>query len=376
MAARPRSFNVTIPNLYCKLDKRTNKVYWQYKDPTSGKFIGFGTDADTARTAAEELNRIHSERQIDQAMQLINLRVKKEGKSKKTLLKEWLERYAVVLQRRVDRGEIRPRTRKDRVNDAKILLSRFPRGALVDISGMEISAILSEYIDAEKIRRAKGLRESWIDLFREAQYDGKVPHGFNPAEATRKPVSKVKRRRLTLDEWKVIYDAADKHYLRAAMLLALITGQRSGDIVNMKFSDIKHDRLHVIQSKTGAKIAIPLDLKCAEINMTLREAVSICRDRTLSRYLVHYDKNVARIKAGDPVTVHSVGRTFAGVRDKVGITAADERELPTFYEQRSLSGRLYKEHGIDVQMLWGHKTAKMSELYLDDRADEWQVITL
>lgn len=30
---------------------------------------------------------------------------------------------------------------------------------------MEISAILAEYIDDDKIRRAKGLRESWIDLY-------------------------------------------------------------------------------------------------------------------------------------------------------------------------------------------------------------------
>lgn len=144
----------------------------------------------------------------------------------------------------------------------------------------------------------------------------------------------------------------------------------------MKFSDIKDDLLYVKQSKTGAKIAIPLDLKCVEINMTLREAVAICRDRVLSKYLVHHSKNVARIKAGDPVTVHSIGRMFAAARDRVGITAKDERELPTFYEQRSLSGRLYKEHGIDVQMLWGHKTEKMSELYLDDRSDDWQVISL
>ncbi|HEE3824328.1 TPA: phage integrase Arm DNA-binding domain-containing protein, partial [Klebsiella pneumoniae] len=29
MAARPRTHKITIPNLYCKLDKRTGKVYWQ-----------------------------------------------------------------------------------------------------------------------------------------------------------------------------------------------------------------------------------------------------------------------------------------------------------------------------------------------------------
>ncbi|EBG6549069.1 phage integrase Arm DNA-binding domain-containing protein, partial [Salmonella enterica subsp. enterica serovar Anatum] len=27
MAARPRSHKISIPNLYCKLDKRTGKIY-------------------------------------------------------------------------------------------------------------------------------------------------------------------------------------------------------------------------------------------------------------------------------------------------------------------------------------------------------------
>ncbi|MDX6053208.1 MULTISPECIES: tyrosine-type recombinase/integrase, partial [unclassified Klebsiella] len=342
----------------------------------NGRFIGFGTDAESARIAAIELNRIHSELKVDQAMALVNLRAKKDSKHTSATLKEWIERYSVVLQRRVERGEIRPRTRQGRMQDAKVLLARLPTSALTEISSMEISAILAEYIDDDKIRRAKGLRESWIDLYREAQYDGKVPHGCNPAEATRKPIAKVKRRRLSLDEWRQIYDMADAHYIKSAMLLALITGQRPGDIVNMKFTDIKDDLLYIKQSKTGAKIAIPLELRCVEIDMNLREAVAICRDRVLSKYLIHHTKTVAKIKAGDPVTVHSLGRKFAKARDLAGIAADDERELPTFYEQRSLSGRLYKAHGLDVQMLWGHKTEKMSELYLDDRADNWQVISL
>jgi integrase len=35
------------------------------------------------------------------------------------------------------------------------------------------------------------------------------------------------------------------------MLLALVTGQRLGDICNMKFSDIWDDMLHIEQEKTG-----------------------------------------------------------------------------------------------------------------------------
>ncbi|WP_409241174.1 tyrosine-type recombinase/integrase, partial [Escherichia coli] len=59
-------------------------------------------------------------------------------------------------------------------------------------------------------------------------------------------------------------------YLKCGMLLALVTGQRLGDICNLKFSDIWDDMLHITQEKTGSKLAIPLNLKCDALNITLR----------------------------------------------------------------------------------------------------------
>ncbi len=56
MAARPRSHKISIPNLYCKLDKRTGKVYWQYKHPLSGRFHSLGTDENEAKQVATEAN--------------------------------------------------------------------------------------------------------------------------------------------------------------------------------------------------------------------------------------------------------------------------------------------------------------------------------
>lgn len=46
-----------------------------------------------------------------------------------------------------------------------------------------------------------------------------------------------------------IFDIADAshRYMGNAMLLALVTGQRLGDISRMKFSDIWDDHLHIIQ---------------------------------------------------------------------------------------------------------------------------------
>lgn len=48
-----------------------------------------------------------------------------------------------------------------------------------------------------------------------------------------------------------IFEVADNQhkYLGNAMLLAVITGQRIGDIVKMKFSDIWDDMLHIEQEK-------------------------------------------------------------------------------------------------------------------------------
>lgn len=59
---------------------------------------------------------------------------------------------------------------------------------------------------------------------------------------------RIKRQRLNLEEWQKIFKIADTqhNYMGNAMLLALVTAQRLGDISNMKFTDIWDDHLHVI----------------------------------------------------------------------------------------------------------------------------------
>lgn len=82
------------------------------------------------------------------------------------------------------------------------------------------------------------------------------------------------------------------------MLLALVTGQRIGDISNMKFSDIWDDMLHVTQEKTGARLAIPLALTCVALNISLRDVVTQCRDAVLSQYLVHFRHTTSQATRG------------------------------------------------------------------------------
>lgn len=376
MAARPRTFNVTTPNLYCKLDKRTNKVYWQYKDPVSGRFTGFGTDADAARTAAIELNRIYAEREANQAFELLKIRAQKQGMGKAVLLPDWVKTYVDITERRHEKGEISKATVDVRKTHAIRLASRFPRTPLDAVSARDLSAIITEYTDRDKNRMAQAVRSVWSDMFKEAQYAGAVDPGFNPAEATRKPKAKVTRQRLTLEDWNKVFNAATASHLRNAMLLAMVTGQRVGDIAKMKFTDVKNGMLYVEQGKGGARVAIPLNIRSEALGMTLGDVIAGCRDRAVSRYLVHHSRRIGAANVGDALPAKALTNLFSAVRDRVVIELDEGKTPPTFHEQRSLSGRLYEKQGINVQALWGHKSKKMSELYLDERNTEWIVVAV
>ncbi|EOD6041259.1 tyrosine-type recombinase/integrase, partial [Citrobacter freundii] len=226
-------------------------------------------------------------------------------------------------------------------------------------------------------RMAQVVRSVLIDVFKEAQHYGEVPPGYNPALATKQPRRKITRQRLSLEEWQKIFDFADAshRYMGNAMLLALVTGQRLGDISKMKFSDIWEDHLHVIQEKTGSKIAIPLSLRLNAINWSLRDVVARCRDYAISPYLVHFFRATSQAERGAQVKSNTLTMNFSKARDLAGIDWG-EGSPATFHEQRSLSERLYKEQGLDTQKLLGHKTQRQTDRYHDDRGKGWNKIAL
>lgn len=129
-----------------------------------------------------------------------------------------------------------------------------------------------------------------------------------------------------------------------------------------------------IQEKTGSRLAIPLDLKCEAIGLSLREVISKCRDAVVSKYLVHFRHTTSQAKRGDRVSGNALTTTFKKARDKCGLEW-NKGEAPTFHEQRSLSERLYREQGLDTQKLLGHKSRKMTDKYNDDRGKDWTIVS-
>jgi len=377
MAARPRSHNISIPNLYCKLDKRTGKVYWQYKHPISGRFHSLGTDEAEARQVASEANTIIAEQRTRQILS-VNEKIARMRESREFItVTTWLDRYLAIQQERLETGDIKLNSVKQKKKPVELLRQHSGMMYLKDITTLEIAEVVDMVKAQGYNRMAQVVRTTLIDVFKEAQHAGHVPPGYNPAQATRQPRNRVIRERLSLEEWKAIYAAAEHHppYLQCAMLLAVVTGQRIGDISRMKFTDIWDDMLHVEQEKTGSKVALPLSLHCEALNISLREVVAKCRDAVVSKYLVHFRHSTSQATRGDKVSASSITTTFKKARNRSGLSWPDGK-APTFHEQRSLSERLYEVQGIDTQKLLGHKSPQQTARYHDDRGKDWTVIAV
>lgn len=117
-----------------------------------------------------------------------------------------------------------------------------------------------------------------------AMLDEAVSNGWiqtNAAKAVRIPRVPVRRRRLSLQEWKAIYEHAKTHrppWVHRLFALALVTGQRRSDLVKMCFDDVwahgdGHEYLHVVQAKTGARLAIPMALRLESVGLSVQDVV-------------------------------------------------------------------------------------------------------
>jgi len=351
MAARPRKNNVSIPNLYPLFSRKVNKVYWRYKHPVTGKFHALGTDEAEAIAIATEANARLAEQRTRQILAISDRIATSKGKA--ITVSTWLDRYWKIQEERLAAGDIKLNTFKQKTKPVSLLRERVGMKLLPSVDVRDIAQLLDEYA-------------------------GEVPPGSDPASATKKPRRKIPRQRLSLEEWQKIFEIADSNhqYMGNAMLLALVTGQRLGDISNMKFSDVWDDHLHVLQEKTGSKIAIPLSLRLNAINWSLRDIISRCRDYAVSPYLVHFFRATSQADRGAQVKSNTLTTNFSKARDKAEIPLQEGKTPSTFHEQRSLAERLYKAQGVNTKELLGHRSQQQTDGYHDDRGKDWTTIAI
>lgn len=360
MAPRPRDrMNISLPlNVY-----RNRKAY-RWVHPITSKSFGLGSNRQQAFAQAHEANiavlgLIEKPRLVHRVV------------GAPETLADWIEDYKGLIGKRLIDGKIADSTAKGTTQKLNTIAAAIGQTIIKDASTRSIADFLSGYAAKERMQQA--MRSLLIDVFREAMMAGWCDK--NPVEVTRAQRVETKRERLSIEQFHSIHAKAVAQgpaWLPHFMELALLTGQRRGDVAKMKYRDIADGCLNVVQQKnkktdrTGHKVAIPADLTVA--GFSLPETVAKTRN-VVSQYLIHHVKQQGRAKVGSKIRETSIAQEFAAIRDQLGI---GKESPPTIHEIRSLSARLYAEmHGEEfAQALLGHKSAKMAALYQDER-DGW-----
>lgn len=343
------------PNLYSR--SVGGVVYFQYRDPRSGRFHQLGRDKASAVADAKSLNAVI-------LAQIANRKLESILESGREPIRF---PAAVVLYWKIIKRErtIKPTTERSRAYILRVAASEFGNLAVDQITIKQVAAFLNRYKEANKSRMAQSIRSNLIDFFRVMIAEGYAKE--NPALATIPPRVEVKRSRLSLEQFERILATVSEEWLSVAMLLALVTGQRREDISKMKFSDYRDGFLYVEQGKTGARLKLSGELSIA--GYSLDGIIKRARNPVLSRFVVHHSERNTLSTPGDAVHVDTISRGFARYRDRLALDWSGA-EPATFHEIRSLSGRLHKEAGNDPKLLLGHSEQKTTDLYLAARG-EW-----
>ena len=168
---------------------------------------------------------------------------------------------------------------------------------------------------------------------------------------------------MRLEEWQALYEESLKSepaWVSRMLLLALVTGQRRADLQKMAFADVRNNHLFIEQQKTGERIALPLNLKLKPVHMSLAQVIKSCQ-----KYAVP-GETLLRKDNGQPLCLNYMTARFRDLFVRVH-KRIDTGYRPTLHECRSLSEHLYRQQGIDTQVLLGHRNQAMTDQYNDSR---------
>ncbi len=353
--------------------------YYSWRNPDTGREYGIGRDKAQAIAEARDANRFLEDKSAGHLVQRLAGDVR--------TLAAFKDRYEEVVA-------AKPLAKNTRYN-RKWQLGQILEG-LGDVvvgprqeDATEITRRAAKFLQAfekeGKLRTAQALRTRLIEMFAAMAAEGWI--AVNPIEVIEVQAPKVRRQRLTLDDFWKIHKAALEHqpaWCARAYELALVTLQRREEIAPMQFRHVIDARLHVEQAKstdaaTGIvemRLRIPVALRLHAVGWSIDDIIKRCRDDVVSKYLIHHGARTerrgrGRAKPGSPVHFQTITGAFREARELAGITVAPGKTPPTYHELRSLGIRLYKKQGYDPQALAGHKDPDTTATYADNRGREW-----
>jgi enterobacteria phage integrase len=348
-------------NLYCR------DGYYTWRDPRSREETALGRiEKEDAFRQAIEAN-LWLAQQIDKPRLIDKL----TGNSERTIGK-WGERFWTDLTTRD------PPLSANTLRTYKSYLLRTVTAFGADTPIRNVTPLRFDE-ELKKLAHIPRTAQAWRSFLKEYFRAAIVPGWVddNPVRDVRAGRVKVKRARLTLPVLLQVYEAADITWLRNAIALALITGQRREDLAMAEVPAFRNRVWRCQHIKTGAKVEIPFELRLDVFGMSLADVYDQCR-RTgvLSSFLIHQTEPYGNSERGAPIWKDTISRRFTDVLTTLQLDWGD-KTAPTFHEIRSLSERLYRAQGnVDTQQLLGHTDPETTLLYNDSRGSEWRRVTI
>lgn len=152
------------------------------------------------------------------------------------------------------------KTQRDQEKQLDTLLAAFPHALLDEIDPQHIAQYRDKRSAKVSANREIALFSHLWNWSREQGYTNKA----NPTQGVRKNQERPRERYVSDEEYNAVWEKAEPA-LQDAMDLALLTGQRPGDVFNWKLSDLRDGYLHVLQAKTRKPLRIEISGELADV---------------------------------------------------------------------------------------------------------------
>lgn len=183
---------------------------------------------------------------------------------------------------------------------------------------------------------------------------------FNPAKGIEKFKQKHRERFISDEEYLTIRKHAEKR-LQLLMDLALLSGQRIGDLLTIENEDINDDHLFVLQQKTKTKVKITLTPLFREL---INEIRNVCNVKG-SSFLFHHTQKMKTTRPGDKISYGAMFHHWDHARDEAMKELPSLSDRPHFHDIRAKTASEVKtlRGREDSKELAGHKSDTSNNPY-------------
>ncbi|WP_340676161.1 tyrosine-type recombinase/integrase [Paraperlucidibaca sp.] len=171
----------------------------------------------------------------------------------------------------------------------------------------------------------------------------------NPCIGVRRHQEAKRSRYMTDEEFVAIRTSAAHKAIPTVMDLCYLTGQRIGDVLAIKNTDISETGIQFIQQKTGTKLTV---------SMTSALLLVIQDARSTHPQIMLPNSPLLYTRGGKPYSYGTIKDAYQRAK-----TAA-QVEGVTIHDIRAKSLTDADQQGHDAQKLGGHSNRKMTERYI------------